>query len=220
MKFVKKLLESLAQFNGEPNIIAPDESNEVADNYFIINVFNNLLRNLTDTITCVGVEVREGQADVILTDGERETVLTFFDEDGVPYLSVSDLDDADYETEEDEAYEISELGIFDGYDFNFAKLDYRILDYFTDITSEDEEAPESQEVTEAFITVVRGGKKVKKKLKRKKRRKPLSGKRRTAIRQAVRKRKRSQRIALRKRKRSLAIRNRSKLRKKPKNFRV
>lgn len=223
MKLVKKIKESLAQFAGEPNVITPDNSNEQADNYFIQNMFNNFLTKFAEGLICAGVEVSEGQIDVAIVDDTGDTaVLTFFEDEGVPYLAVSDLEDEfDAENIEDadeiEAFDISDLGLFDGYYFDFSKLDPSIFAFFIDSEIGDDS---SGEIQEAMLTVIRGGKKVKKTLKRKKRRKPLTGKRKAAIRRAVLKRKKSQRAALRKRKRSLILRKRSKLKKKPKNFRV
>lgn len=204
MKLFEKLLKSIADLNGEPNIIPPDNSNDEADNYFLINIFNNLIRRFCDNLECVGVEVSEGEVSAFITDGDDTTVLTFFDDEGSATLAVSDFDSED---DESETYDITDLNIYDGASFDFSKLDSRILDYFTDLS-------------EAFLTVIRGGKKVKKKLKRIKRKKILSGARKRGIRHAVLKRKRNMAKTIRKRLKSLIIRRRSKLKHKPKKFKV
>ncbi len=217
MKLANKV-ESLVPLNGEPNLIPPDNSNGESDNFYIVNIFQNLLKQTDNNLDCVGAEVAEGEVNVFITDGEKVVSLNFFDEDGVPYMSISDLDEEDVESEEEEieAFDLSEYGVWDGSNFDFTKLDAGILDLFAEEQDPSDDVP----LAEAFLTVIRKGKKVKKKLRRKKRKKVLSGKRKMAIRRGVMKRKRTQRQALRKRKKSLAIRNRSKLKRKPKNYRV
>lgn len=219
MKIAKKLLEDLAVFNGEPNVVPPDDSNEQSDNYFLVNVFNNFLHTADVNLDCVGVEVSEGEVNAFITDGEKVVSLNFFDQDGIPFMSVSDPnDESEPENDEEEvdAYDLSDLGIWDGTNFNFTKLDASILDIFADEVGSQGEEP----LAEAFLTVIRKGKRVKKMLKRKKRKKPLTGKRKMGVRRAVMKRKRTQRQALRKRRKSLAIRDRAHLKHKPKNYKV
>lgn len=214
MKLIKDILEGL---NGEPNLIPPDDSNDESDNYFIVNVFQNLLKQTDNNLDCIGAEVVEGEVSVFITDGEKVVSLNFFDEDGVPYMSITDPEtETESDEEEIEAYDLSDFGIFDGSSYDFTKLDAGFLELF----AEEQDPSDDLPLAEAFLVVIRKGKRVKKKLKRKKRRKVLSGKRRAAIRRGVMKRKRGQRAALRKRRKSIAIRNRSKLKRKPKNYRI
>lgn len=148
--------------------------------------------------------------DISITeDNETEEFeLSFFILDGVPYAMVSDED-------EEEDYVFSLDGIAskhksdDGEVVNLVDPSWLEESVFIDILTSDLES----ELEEATQFVIRGGKKVKKKLVRNKRRKILTPKQRAGIKKAVRSRKSKKGQTARKRKISNKLRKRMKLKK-------
>ena len=183
------------------------------------------------------VEVDEDLEDqtttVIFTDEDgNELVAVFFtDEELGPVVTVVEHE---FETEDDE-HEVIQLhgavvkedGLID-FAGDLSWLDEETLEsIFTWDESDDEDdswitdSDDSiEDIEERTVTVIRGGKKVRKKIVRKKRKKRLSAKRKAGIRKAVKKRRVKRVQTQRKRKRSLKIRKRAKLKRKPKNLRV
>ena len=172
-KMSDSLKEDLGVLNGEPNLIPIDNSSEDSNNVFIINLFNGLLRQWGSDFGCADVEVSDGEVDVFLGNESTGEVicLTFFDEDGIPFLTISDVNDEEEETEDEiEAYDLSDFGLFDGTNFDFSKLDARLLDLIeAEAEEEDEESDKiglaEQYLSEALFT--------RKSLKRKMQKKTL-----------------------------------------------
>lgn len=151
------------------------------------------------------------------SSGDSVTLAFFVDEDGLPVVCFAeDIDDGDDEITVMDLIELEptiENGMIVFNDMSW--FDIAIIEF---MFAGEPEKPE--EIQEAFLTVIRGGKKVKKKIIRKKRKKRLSAKRRMGIRKAVRLRRLKKAQTQRKRARSLKLRARSRLKNKPKGQRV
>lgn len=169
-----------------------------------------------EDIQVTDAELTDAGYEVTFVQGDREITAVFSgdQEPEVVVLSSSEEDEENYSEYIDLSDYKPEL-YDDSKDIvDFSKLTPEIV-YFV-LTGEELEP----EITEASISVIRGGKKVRKKLIRKKRKKPLNAKRKLAIRKAVIKRKRTAKVALRKRMKSLRLRKRANLKKKPSKFRL
>jgi hypothetical protein len=192
-----------------------DGSNQESEN--IINFFNQFfISNGIDNNDVVDAFKTEDLIEVILNDGESELALTFLkdDEDKKIYLKIGDVSGIENLPDgEIEVFDISDLIQYTP-DFSLATLSPEFIDWLTD-----DDSPTAH-TNEAFLTVIRGGKKVKKKLIRKKRRIRPNAKKRAGYKIAARKRKLHKAQSARKRKRSIAIRNRQHLKTKPKNMRL
>lgn len=182
---------------------------------------DSVSREWTSRLKDIGIddaEVDEGEfidgvSYVTIAIGEEELELAFYiDEDEGPvceiitddeeseYIPLGDIDPDMIEVEGEQYINISNLSWLEDEDL------IAILD--------------GEEISERSINVIRGGKKVKKQIARRKRPKPMTGARRSAIRRATTSRRRTQARANRKRARSLAIRKRAKLTNKPKNTKL
>lgn len=125
-------------------------------------------------------------------DGADATILEDSDEDEDEELDVVDLDSLNPKIIK---LENGEKAI------DLVNLDWLTEDGILDILAE-------SEIEERSVSVVRGGKKVRKKLVRRKRRKRLSSKAKAANRRGARKRKLTKTATNRKRKKSMKIRKR------------
>jgi len=164
------------------------------------------------------VETKDGLEITAVSNDDEVTFLLTVGEDGLEAIVYGE--DEDDELNYAEYVDLSDFNadVYDDYSIgsvNFEMIPLEVIFYL--LTGE---ILDTDEVSEATITVIRGGKKVKKTLKRKKRPKPLNAKKRAGIRKAVLKRKKKAQVSKRKRKKSLLLRNRSNLKTKPKRFRV
>lgn len=164
---------------------------------------------LTDVIQIDFCEFAEDGSLVVSfvnkeTDEEMTVVFTV-DEEGTPIALYADSEDEEGNAEYVDLSELEVPVSDDKIDFTSMSqwLEPEVLLDILDGSEDDLE--------EASIYVVRGGKKVKKNLMRKKRRKPMTSVRRQAIRKAVIARRKSKAQANRKRAKSLRIRQRAKL---------
>jgi len=165
---------------------------------------------LSEVVKLTGVSYCNADKSLAMEfeDDEGETILIVFLEiDSIPSVVIVGEED-----EDDEVIDLTDIGL-KSFDFENEQIDnWLTLPLLLDILDGDEDY-EDDEFEEAFINVIRGGKRIKKKLKRKKR-KIMTSKKRAGIRKATRSRKRGLKKALRKRKRSLKIRGRMKLKRK------
>lgn len=167
---------------------------------------------LSDLISVDYAEIDE-EGDLIVSflnnESDEEMTIAFgLDEDGTPVALYVDSEDDDGESEFVDLSEL-EIPVKDG------KIDFdSISDWLSPEVLLDILDGTEDEYTEASIYVVRGGKKIKKNLVRKKRRKPLTAARRQAIRKAVISRRKSKAQAARKRAKSLKLRQRANLKRK------
>ena len=177
--------------------------------------------DLSELISIDFAEIdEEGSLIVSFINNETDEEMTIafgVDEDEAPIALYVDSEDDNGEAE---YVDLSDLGIsiIDGkIDFSNIEewLTPELLLDILDGTEDDEQG----NYDEASIYVVRGGKKIKKNLVRRKRRKPMTSKRRQAIRKAVISRRKSKAQAQRKRAKSLRLRKRSNL-KRNKNSRM
>lgn len=176
----------------------------------------------------VGVEPG-GDAVVTFGDDENEylEVLFTFDEDDGPLAVLLDPE-TDHLDDEDDELDIIELGPLEPNTLDFGDgqlgLDLLNLGWLNentlqailtagDLIDDQEDAEGKSEMSERSVVVVRGGKKVRLPVVRRRRKKRLTAKQRAAIKRGVRKRKQKKSAIARKRKRSLKLRKRSGLKK-------
>lgn len=163
-----------------------------------------------------------GEIIVTFSDTDSEMSAIFMvDEDDVPLVIISGEEDDEHVIEidisvMDPSYLIGEFGKF----INLLELSwlnastmYAILTVGDMDFGDDEEVTECFEITEqGFRTVIRGGKRVRLPVVRRKRRQRLTPKQRAGFVKAARKRKAKSSATKRVRKRSLAVRRRAGLR--------
>lgn len=211
-----KLAEKIFKQFIEGMIQSPDE---------IKSSLNDRIMSLDfEGVTVNDVEVEpSGDTIVSFVDEDKDEMVVLFsydDEDGATAVILQEFDDGDSEDDNDEIeVEIIDLNplepkIKDGKFIDMVDLSwlnssglFAILnagDYFDDEDDNDD-------VSERSVFVVRGGKKVKLALVRRKRRKRLTPAQRAGVRKAVRKRKAKKGQINRSRKKSLKLRRRSKL---------
>ena len=182
-------------------------------------------------VDSVEVFAEEGSIDVEFSDTEGDSMFVSFyvDEQGTPIALILDDEDSD-EDDPDSAYEVdlsaslpslvtTEHGKF----ISFSEPNWlsdevlRSIFLVTELDNDTEEVSyyedrqgylTQESIDERKISVIRGGKRVRLDVVKKKRRKRLTGKARASIRRAVRKRKAKRSRTARKLKRSLKIRKR------------
>lgn len=165
----------------------------------------------------VSVDHEDKIAHVLFTDGESDLLAAFWvDEELGPVATVID-EESEEDSDEVDVIQLNAPVVDGMIDFDNGVSWLTEEDIETLLTWGDED---TEEIEERSITVIRGGKKVRKKVIRKRRKKRLTAKRKASIRKAVRKKKAKKAQIQRKRKRSLNVRKRAKLKRKPKNLRV
>lgn len=183
---------------------------------------NSVLSEMFDGISCEVQVLEDSSIEVTFFDEDEEYVVILDAEDGTPSATIiGDTDDENDELEyDDEAIDLSDFNIKTIKDDDEIIIDTSDLSFITpefieSILIEDE-------TDEAFTNVIRGGKKVRKQLVRRKRKKILSSKRKMAIKRAVRNRRRTAQQAKRKRRKSMMLRKRMKIKriKKGSRFKV
>jgi hypothetical protein len=198
---------------------------EVLDQIDTEKIATGLQQKLSDSFENISVDqvdvLEDGSIAVVFTDGEEALEVLFAVEEDGPVAILGYSEDSE-EYDELDLPTAKTIDIGDGIK-SVDLIDLSWLDEFTleDIlVGEDNLDSSLDDVEERFTVVVRGGKKLKKKLKRIKRKKRLSSKRRMALRRGAKKRKRKAAQIARKRKKSLKLRKRLKVKKKPKGYRI
>jgi hypothetical protein len=201
------------------------ESNETEDSSVTNKLDSYIADTLNEHLESIGIEgvrvthVQEFEEELLtivtFTDDEFDLMAVFFQDDDGDYVvtvveDIDELSDAD----EVEAIPLPEVPVKEDGLIDFSNPDFLDEEIVYSILTFDEEE-EDGSIDERSIVVIRGGKRVRKKLKRKKRKKRLSAKRKLSIRKGVRKRRLKRAQIARKRKKSLKIRNRAKLKNKP-----
>lgn len=186
----------------------------------------DMLKNINERLSELGfegitaediqIDAETKAVEVTFTDDESELLAVFFvDEELGPVVTVIE-DEQELEDDEISVIQLDAPVINGMIDFNNG-ISWLSEDDIEEILTF---GADSDEIEERAIFVIRGGKKVKKKIIRKKRKKRLNAKRKMAIRRAVRKKRAKKAQIQRKRKRSLKIRKRANLKNKPKKTRV
>ena len=186
----------------------------------IKTAFNKHLDSLDiDSVQVADVTTENG-GDVIITfsdgdGGELDVLFTIDDEDGADAYILDDKDYSDY-TDDDEADEMDTVDL-DQLDPTTIKisgedaLDLVNLKWLT-IGAIEAILDSSDSIEEKrFAYAVRGGKRVKIAMVRRRKKKRITGKQRTAFRKGARKRKLTAKSSARKRKKSLKVRKRMKV---------
>lgn len=192
-----------------------------------------------DLITVDGVSAEKG-GDTVVTFGDPEgqlDVLFSYDEDDGGQATILDPDKDLLDDEEDEL-DIIELDPLDPKLMDFGDgvmgLDLLNLKWLTeaamqailtvgdliDTQKDAGDGDEEGEIQERSVVVIRGGKKVRLPLVRKRRRRRLTAKQKAAIKRGARKRKAKSGAISRKRKRSLKLRKRNNLKGPGRNSRL
>lgn len=227
MKLADKLIEDLMRFTDSA----------------IKTAFEKQLKKFEfDAITIDDVASEPG-GDTVITFGDDEDqmieVLFTNDEDDGPLAIILDPERDLLDDEEDEL-DIIELGPLEPDMMDFGQgqmgIDLVNLGWLTETAMQailtvgdlidtqtdtgDTDNDDADRIEERSVVVVRGGKKVRLPLVRKRRRRRLSAKQKVAIRRGAKKRKQKARSIARKRKKSLKIRKRSGLKRQKPGSRV
>ena len=168
------------------------------------------------SITDVDI-IDDGSVAIEFSDDEGDSIdCVFVHDDGATYVYYTDdfEDDVDIDCD----VEVSDLGVevptVEGKNgivsVDLVDLSWLELETFITILSELDD-DDDDDIDEAFAYVVRNGKKVKKKLVRKKRKRIMTSKMRAGVRKAVRSRRKKKVQTSRNRKKSLRIRKRMKI---------